>query len=150
MINQGDIQGLKQIEAAVPKPADELDVEEMMDEGQLPNKNFIGWAPGVDLNAMKVKAAEDAGINPYELGLWAEDIRNAEQGVTLQVPEKEQPRNLTAIQNQIKGILKKHGVNPNSFIIAESGGNGSFTISITDDSKKDAHRILKQQGYVNA
>lgn len=51
--------------------------EELSLGGNMPDRDFIGYAPGVDLNAFKLKTVNNMGKNIRDYNLWREDEKNA-------------------------------------------------------------------------
>lgn len=73
MMNQGDFETLD----AVQRMAMENPPPPPLDYGDMPSRDWLGYAPGVDLNAFKLKVATNLGRNIRDYGLWKEDERQA-------------------------------------------------------------------------
>jgi len=52
--------------------------QQMGFSSSMPDRDFIGYAAGVDLNAVKVKTVDHMGKNIRDFGLWREDERQAQ------------------------------------------------------------------------
>ena len=74
-MSNGQMDLASSLEKNSPTLGQAMDVESSY--GSMPGKDFIGYAPGVNLNAFKVKVANNLGKNIRDHNLWREDERQA-------------------------------------------------------------------------
>ena len=70
--NEAKLKSIKDATAPISGMSEELSIG-----GNMPDRDFIGYAPGVDLNAFKLKVVNHLGKNIRDYNLWREDERNA-------------------------------------------------------------------------
>lgn len=73
MMANGDFDAL----AAISKKARTIGEEYNVTSADMPGEDFTGYAPGVNLNAFKVKVVSQLGKNIRDHNLWKEDERQA-------------------------------------------------------------------------
>lgn len=76
LMAEGNFEGLRQVKSDT-MPISGLSEQLVMGKNA-PDKDFLGYAPGVDLNAYKLKVIDDMGHNIRDYGLWREDERSAQ------------------------------------------------------------------------
>lgn len=122
---------------------------------QIPGRNFVGYAPGVDLNALKVKTVNHLGQNIRDYSLWREDE------ISAQLLDKSMgglsPYNVFDYANRehsagIYNLQKKLyqlGNRDMQITAVPTGGSSSINFNIKRDNRQDLKDIMQQEGYIS-
>ncbi|GAK42055.1 hypothetical protein TCA2_4547 [Paenibacillus sp. TCA20] len=104
-------------------------LEEVFSKFVLPDPGWIGWNPKVDLEDMKVKAVQEAGLDMSDFNFWTDDVVSSSylpdispegNDVYLNGP---QFSGYQEMQNNIRAVLEGQGLTDVDIRIAPSGGN---------------------------
>lgn len=120
----------------------------------MPRQDFVGYAPGVDLNAVKTKVMTNLGRNIRDHNLWKEDERNARildmaiQGDQITRPNEDY---MMSSRDTKKKIVERYF---NSLHMAPQihatpiAGKTTVDLDTRYDNKQFIHNYMKQQGFV--
>lgn len=150
----GEFDKLQKITKATGNIGGSPDLQEMTQQHQIPDRDFIGYAPGVDLNAFKVKTVSQLGKNIRDFNLWKEDERQARLLDVLSYNSNisttggdfmEQGRERQ--KHMVSKYFKATGTNP---VITATPTMGRSTVEFhgTQDNKENIRRHMQAQGMI--
>lgn len=120
----------------------------------MPNRDFVGYAPGVNLNAYKVKMANNLGQNIRDHNLWKEDERQArllsaiEEGRALSTPVNTYvSEGREAKRKQVQNYLHAIGMRAR---VSVTPANSSTTVEFhgSENNKERLHTLMQNQGMI--
>ena len=127
----------------------------MMDSGRLPDRDFIGYAPGVNLNAFKVKVVSQLGKNIRDHNLWKEDERQARlsdslaRGISLSSPTAAvQSVNREVQKKQVSNILNSSGFTGARVSAIPIAGRSVVEFNGSNNNERAIHKQMRDDGYV--
>jgi hypothetical protein len=114
-------------------------IQEAQKEVGLPGPNWVGWHPAVDLDDIKLKVVQNAGLDHHAFNLWESDVRAAaykpylddaaEELLTLEAPAED--KTPTEIQIEVENMLGELGI------------AGQVTIyGLESDAEENQYKIL--------
>jgi len=148
-----DFERLEEIEADAPAIRG-ISLNEFTGS-QIPDRNFVGYAPGVDLNALKVKTVNRLGQNIRDYSLWREDEISAQLldksmgGLspynTFDYANREHSAGIYNLQKKLYQLGNR---NLNITAVPTSGSS-SINFNIKRDDREDMKSLMQQEGYIS-
>jgi len=117
------------------------EMQEYFETHQLPDENWVGWDPRVDLEDVKMKFVRDEGYDFHDYDLWEDRLYAMtrkpyldEAASSLSMDEAESP---SVIQARIRTILQEYDPDLVTVIPTLNGGKAEVTIN---DNQRDSYR----------
>jgi len=119
-----------------------------------PDQDWIGYAPGVDLNAFKLKTVNHMGKNIRDFNLWREDERNAQvldahlRSADLSMTRLQQPSpelSKRALQEYLQSI----GMQGARITAIPIAGNTTVNLQLNQNNKNSIREEMRDQGWIN-
>lgn len=119
---------------AIQSP-DVATAEFFADQG-MPAKDWLGWHPGVDVDAIRVRMADRAAVDIHQLGLWEDQaIRSREQ-----YPYLEPIRLRTGLDWERRDLIEEHA--------SRMGYENPSTDVTIDDEERIRIKIKKKRSWL--
>jgi len=110
----------------------------------LPGADWSGWRPDTNLDDIKVKVVQEAGLETTEFGLWGDDVKLAEQNNAPEI-EMMSPSKMIDI-TRIEKILQGAGLSDVNVRMHRQLGNGEkHGIGINMNLVKDRTNDIKNE-----
>lgn len=155
MMARGDIDRLTELQRTTGNIGEGITADQIISQGDVPDRDFVGYAPGVNLNAFKVKVADQLGKNIRDFNLWKEDERQARLVDALSRNSfPDSPINDSLSQNRdsqksrLKNTLKSMGMRNVEMNTIPVTGLSRVHFQGKMDNRDRLHKIMLDEGYV--
>jgi len=117
----------------------------------VPDRNFIGYAPDVNLNAFKVKVANNLGKNIRDFDLWRQDERQAQildatTDLYGDMPTPVPSSSSITSKNDIQNYLTNLGMHDARIISTPIRGSSVIDFQGKQNNKKDIREKMRDMG----
>jgi hypothetical protein len=130
--------------------------EELVMGSNTPGRDFIGWAPGVDLNAMKVKTVNRMGKNLRDFNLWREDERQAvildavtgagsDSGITQAYSTGDRD----AMRKQVDSYLRRIGMRGAHVSVTPVAGRSRANLQLQGNNESQIRSTMRDEGWIS-
>jgi len=122
----------------------------------LPGPDWVGWHPAVDLDDIKLKVVENAGLDMHDFDLWESDARAAVhreylEDAAKELVEVETPkdgRTEAETQQEIEKILADLGIlgQVHVYALSSNEDENTYTIQleISEDRRAEVKEVLRE------
>lgn len=152
LIQGNDIEGLTELQRNTPGIMGSNGPIEYGDN--VPDRDFVGYAPGVDLNAFKLKVVNNMGKNIRDYGLWREDERKAqildsmlnEYGLNIPFmrPELDSSWQDQAVRDYVNSI----GMKGAKIVSVPTNGYNTASLNVRKNNENDIREKMKELGWI--
>jgi hypothetical protein len=137
------------------KPNTDVSSDIVLNTFDLPDRDFTGYAPGVDLNAFKVKVANSLGHNIRDFNLWKEDERQARildmiNNGSLAGNDKYEykPHNRELAKNQLQEYFRKIGATDMQITALPTKGYSTVEFHGRENNNDRIKEAMRQEGMI--
>ena len=126
------------------------DVEEYFEDNFLPDKDWVGWREGVDLEDAQAKTVEDIGDDPKDFGLWQNHTPSEQLTPTPYTPWEGESfnnpnPNINAVRRQIEAVLSEYDINDIHVDVKPKDQEGiDLDVRILQDKKEQAEEEIRK------
>lgn len=122
-------------------------LEEYFKNYKLPDKNWIGWSPDVDLEDYKVKAVQEAGLDLSDFNYWEDDVQAASMLPALEGGNDIHQDSFTGyreMSRQIREVLEGQGLRDVDIkVIRNTGESTRVQMNYREDRSREIDEYLK-------
>lgn len=119
-------------------------LEEMVQKYDIPRADWLGWAPEIDLNDVKLRQVEREGLDATDFGLWGGDYaatKNtpdaARDGTIIREGQGLSPADIEA---QVRQLLMAEGLQSADIVVRETATPGMNTRVIHEEDRTEEIR----------
>lgn len=116
----------------------------------LPGAGWAGWKEEVQMDDMKVKFVDNAGLDPSEFDIWDSDIERARQ-IDAKAPDalsKHAQTDPNEYARKLKEILLGHNVQGVQVNVVQSNVSGiNVDMDIAQNRQDDVQALINSEGY---
>jgi len=135
---------------------DTILMSEVSKEVGLPGPDWVGWHPAVDLDDIKLKVVQNAGLDIHDFDLWESDARAAAHrdfldDATKELVEVETPqdaRSASEVQAEIEQILADLGILGQVHVYGLESDNDDntykITLEVTENRRDEVRQVLQE------
>ncbi len=122
---------------------DRPELEDYFKDFHMPDANWAGWEPGVNLEDIKYKVVKNEALDVTEFGMWDDTKKRAEM-LNIKPPNIFKPnKDISSIRGEINKVLKGHGIR--DLIIEVSETTNSMGINVDVDISEDLMQRFRQR-----
>ncbi|QHW35656.1 hypothetical protein GZH47_32680 (plasmid) [Paenibacillus rhizovicinus] len=127
---------------------DQVPLEEYFKDKFLPDENWVGWQPDVNLEDYQVKAVQDAGIDLSDYNFWDDDVQSAAMLPDMYEggngPGKSNFRGYRDMQRNIREVLNGQGLwDVQVTVTPASDGGSRINMDYQEDRSREIDSYLK-------
>lgn len=109
----------------------------------IPDQEFVGWDPRIDLKEVKIRTLSIGGQDLYDYGFYKSDLQNLkrvisvmnEGQVTNQVEAmKDDAKRKKGLEFEVRQALVEQNMNPQMVQVLDTTGKSSMTLDITQSN----------------
>lgn len=122
----------------------DIDAERYITETTgMPDHNFIGWDPRIDVKDIKLRALSIGGEDLYEYGFYKTDIEALkrvigilnEQQITSRIDDiKKEKKNKKYLEEDLQAALRKNKLDPKLIELVQTNSDGQFTLNVEEQN----------------
>lgn len=132
------------------KPDEKKDLFEYFKDKPLPGAGWAGWREGVQMDDMKVKFVDNAGLDPSEFDIWDSDVERARK-IDARAPDA-LGTNIRTDPNdyarKLKEILLGYDVQGVQVNVVQSNVRGiNVDMDIDQNRQDDVQALINSEGY---
>ncbi len=107
----------------------------------MPDKDFVGWDPRIDVKDIKLRALSIGGEDLYEYGFFKTDLESLkrviavlnEEQVTTEIDAvKKQKQDKGALEERIRTNLIQNNLDPKMIELVKTNSEGSLTVNVEE------------------
>lgn len=132
------------------KTDEKKELFEYFQDKPLPGAGWAGWKENVQIDDMKVKFVDNAGLDPSEFDIWDSDIQRAKQ-IKDRAPDALSNRahtDPTEYARKLKEILLGYNVQGVQVDVVQSNVRGvNVEMDISQNRQDDVQALINSEGY---
>lgn len=128
------------------KVDDKKPLDEYFKDHFLPDEDWAGWRPDVDLEDVKVKLVRHEGMDASEFDIWTDDEVRA-SSLDIPIPKINFQQRATSVQQKLYDVLKNSGLEDIQVSVNVSDKDGiDMDFDVTEDRRRDIENYVNNNG----
>ena len=112
-------------------------LDEYFSEHYLPDENWAGWNPDVNLEDVKVKLVKHEGLDASEFDIWNDDKVRSDN-LDIPIPKINFEQSITSVRSKLNDMLKNAGLEDIHIDVSLSQSEGvNMNLDISQDRRED-------------
>lgn len=120
------------------------ELEEYFQEHQLPDENWEGWNPDINIDAIKTKLVNSEGLDNSEFNIWDDDIDYANSVGSIPLPSIDFQSNAIDIRNKLYKVLSGVGLDDVNINMSYGGQGMNMSLNIENDRRKEVEEKINR------